>query len=233
MLTTNYNSIRSVFIFILIMSLAFLIPNAYSVNEIDEAQIGGSFTQADTTKTFGVLVGTPINAINGFAYADWQRAADAEVVLAENATLYLEGGIPIGSFALSGYLKGTRDEGRIEGWQRDYGYFLRLPELNVSGVLVTGGAGNFARQEILELGIDAETTFNWRGFVELKHASGINLLIETTSNVDLSNPEYKVTPFTSIEVGDHFTLDLSVEVLRVNQITYTQTMINGKKTFEF
>lgn len=205
----------------------------YGVNEIDEAQVGGTYSQADTTKTFGLLVGTPIDAINGFIYADWQRASDDGETLAENATVYLEGGVPIGSFALSGYVEGTRDEGRIEGWQRDYGYFLRLPEFTLSGFTVTGGGGNFARQEIPELGLDAATSFNWRGFLEFKHKYGFSILLETNSTIDFTDPEFTVTPFTSVEFGDHFTLDLSMEILRSGGVTYTQSNISGKKTFEF
>lgn len=205
--------------------------NTQAINEITEPQIGGTYTQADTTQTYGLLVGTPLDVINGFAYADWQRASDDGEVLAENSTLYLEGGIPVHTFALSGYVKGTRDEGRIEGWQRDAGYFLRLPEYQVKGLTVTGGGGNFARNEIPELGLDADTTFNWRAFVELKHSLGLNLLLESNATIDFENPEFTATPFTSIEVGSHFTLDLSVEVLRSKGEFHTTTLIAGKKTF--
>ena len=205
---------------------------ALATVDIDEAQIAGTYSQAGNTISLGLLVGTPIDAINGFAYGDWQRAQDEGEVLAENATLYLEGGVPIFGFALNGYVKGLKDEGRIEGWQRDYGYFLRLPEYKWRGFILTGGGGNFARQEIPEIGVEAMTSFNWRGFLQFKHISGLNLLIETTSTLGLKDPEFRLLPFTSIEVGDHFTLDLSLEILRADGETHNQVMIAGKKTFD-
>lgn len=214
-----------------VLLLMFCWTPASASTDIDEAQIAGTYTQAGNTQTLGILGGVPINAINGFVYGDWQRAVNDDVVLEENATLYIEGGIKLKGFDFNGYAKGLRDEGRIFGWQRDYGYFIRSPQLQTGAFSFTAGAGNFARQEIPELNVEAETSFNWRSFVEVKHSSGLHLLLETTSTINLEDPEFRAVPFTSIEVGDNFTLDLSLEILRADGKTHTQTIIAGKKTF--
>ena len=138
---------------------------AYCEVEIDEPQVAGTFIQNGEVNTIGLLVGSPIDAINGFAYGDWQRSVNAGEVLTDNSTLYLEGGLPIKGFGLQGYLKGEKDAGRIEGWRRDYGYFVRTPSADIGGIHIEGGAGNFARQEIPEIDVEADTTFNWRAFL--------------------------------------------------------------------
>lgn len=220
-------------ILILTLLLMFWQTPASAVTAIDEAQVAGTYSQAGATEAIGILAGLPIDVINGYIYGDWQRSSSDDVVLEENATLYIEGGVKLFGFDLNGYAKGLRDEGRVLGWQRDYGYFIRIPDLQTKGFTFTGGAGNFARQEIPELDVEAETSFNWRGFVEVKHEIGLHLLLETTSTLNLEDPEFRAVPFTSIEVGDDFTLDLSFEILRADGETHTQTIIAGKKTFNF
>lgn len=216
---------------LLFAAMLLLWTQANAATNMDEAQVAGTYTQAGKTQNLGILAGVPINTINGFIYGDWQRAVSDDVVLEENATLYIEGGVKLGGFGLSGYAKGLKDEGRVFGWQRDYGYFVRIPTLQTKGFTFTGGAGNFARQEIPEIDVEAETSFNWRGFVEVEHESGLHLLLETTSTINLNDPEFRAVPFTSIEVGENFTLDLSLEILRADGKTHTQTIIAGKKTF--
>ena len=216
---------------ILLMAFLMVPLSGYSMSSIDEPQVAGTYTQAGDTQSFGILGGLPINAINGFIYGDWQRSTNDGIVLEENTILYLEGGVELRGFDLNGYVKGLRDEGRVFGWQRDYGYFVRIPDIRSGAFSFTAGAGNFARHEIPELDVEAETSFNWRGFFEVKHDSGLHLLLETTSTLNLEDPEFRAVPFTSIEVGESFTLDLSVEILRADGKTHTQTIIAGKKTF--
>ena len=218
-----------------IMVLVFFVicTMAYCEVEIDESQVAVSFLQDGGVNSIGLLAGTPLDAINGFAYGDWQRFTNEGIVLTDSTVLYLEGGVPIPFIGgkLQGYLKGEKDDGRIEGWRRDYGYFWRTPSVEVFGLHIDGGMGNFARVEIPEIDIEADTSFNWRAFLQVQHPSGISVLFETTSALNLKNPDFKVKPFTSVEIGDGLNFDFALEILREDGVTHRSTIMGFKKSW--
>ncbi len=208
--------------------------------EPDEKQVVVSFAQTGNNLTVGALIGVPFERekLNGYAVLSGQHIHDDGETDATQRLGYLEAGVPLRSFEFNGFVKALTNSERDLDRQIDYGYFIQLPKIRIErgqfgrrSWVFSAGFGNFARNEIAELEVDAHTSFNWKAFVRALHSSGLSLQFETTSAVDFSDPEYSLTPSTSIEVFDQVNVDLSAVIIHADERTHINSLIGVKLTF--
>ena len=225
---------------ILLFATITLVTFAEVPPEPDERQVVVSFAQTGNNMTIGAMIGMPFERkhLNGYLVLNGQHVHDDGQTEATQRLAYLEAGVPIRSLEFNGFVKALRNSERDLDRQIDYGYFIQLPQIEIQRGrfgfrrwVFSAGFGNFARNEIQELAAEAHTSFNWKAFVRALHSSGLSLQFETTTEVDFSDPEYSLTPSTSIEVFERVNVDISAVIIHADQHTHINSLIGVKLTF--
>lgn len=195
-------------------------------------EVGVSWAHAGGDSTIGVLVGIPFeHRINGYLIAQTQHIhVDGETESVQRL-LYTEVGLPVRRFELNAFAKGLRNTERDVDLQTDFGYFLQFPEIQRRLWSFSAGLGNFARNEIPELAVEAETTFNWTAFIRVRNARGVSMQYQFNVGATGDDPEHIFTKNSSLRLGERLSLDLNLTLMFADSDVHTASLISTKLRF--
>lgn len=198
----------------------------------EQREIGVSWAHSGDDSTIGAIIGIPFdNRINGYLIGQTTHIhVDGETESVQRLG-YIEAGLPVRRFEISGFAKALRNTERDVDRQLDFGYFVELPEVKRRLWALRAGLGNFARNEIPELAADAETTFNWTAFIRVRNARGVSMQYQFNLGATGDDPEHIFTKNSSLRLGERLSLDLNFTLMFADNDVHTASAISTKLKF--
>lgn len=223
--------------YIIVLTLLFCLAMFPCLAEVPpaptETELSFTLHSSSNNITAGAAFAAPFDRqrFNGYLVVSGQHMHASGETHAANRLAYLEAGIPIRRLEANGFFKVLGNADREIDRQMDYGYFVEAHAIKRRNWSFSAGLGNFARNEIKELEVEAGSTFHWKFFVRAEHQSGFALQYETTSAVDWTDLEYSLTPNFSIEVSDRINIGLTAVIMHADADTHIRSSIATKIRF--
>lgn len=176
----------------------------------DSTSVGITFTHSKDVLNIGTTIGLPFDTekINGYTAMTAQQTRIEGADKAVQRLFYTEVGLPIRMFEINAFVQALRNTQRDLDQQYNYGYFIHWIPAPTDKFQFSAGYGNFARNEIVETGDAAHTTFNHKFFIRLKSERNFSLLFEYLPAIDFETSEVYITPQLNWKISDKLSLNL-------------------------